>query len=108
MKAAMRRSDDVKLMEEDDEDAQRTDETRREEEHGEDSAAQGAAIGDFIKDRLLGKNPAHVDAGEESACGEQDVGREIIEEIEQLHAEEPQPRNGIERERTERTHHDGA
>ena len=77
------------------------------DKEGEETGRKGAPVGHLVAHSLMGHHPAHIDGREETAECEQDVGREEIEEAEQRLAEQPQLRDGTQRERTEGTGNHG-
>ena len=67
-------------------DGERTDESDEEPEHSEKLSitAEGASIGEFIIDVGLLEPPADKEDGQEASERHQDIGREIIEEVEEI------------------------
>ena len=65
---------------------ERTDESDEEPEYAEKLCitAEGASIGKFIIDIGLLESPADEEDGQEASEGHQDIGREIVEEVEEI------------------------
>ena len=94
-----RESEPSQVIQEDQQQHRRADVAHEEDEHPVDTEFQRAVVADFGLEYFPVEAPADEYAGEESAGGEQDVGREVVERVENRESEDVPSLQNAQRQR---------
>ena len=90
---------EAQVIQEDQQQHRRADVAHEEDEHPVDTEFQRAVVADFGLEYFPVEAPADENAGEKSAGGEQDVGREVVERVENRESEDVPSLQNAQRQR---------
>lgn len=82
---------DAQIVEEDHQHHDGAEIAQQEDEGSVNPEFQGSVVGNLILEHLLVEFPTDEDAGEESADGQHDIGREVVQQVEEVEPEQFPP-----------------
>ena len=87
-KTSLKESEQPQLVEQDDGNSHGGKVTEDEDDKTQIGYAQSAVVGNLVAHKLFVEIPARKDGDEHAAYGEEDVGRDVIEQVKDAHAKQ--------------------